>query len=189
MHHTNPSRSARAVALALALGGASAAHASDQVFTHTYLAETSPAGSKELEQQTTYRDKKSQGLYRLWQSRTEFEYGITDRWQVSLYANAYSVTAENNNSAASRTNFTAGPGDGDEVTGGGPATIGNYVPFSGNLPIPAARYSKSDFESISVESIYQFMSPYKDGFGLAGYVEATAGSKTRELELKLLLQK
>ena len=61
--------------------------------------------------------------------------------------------------------------------------------LSGQLPIPAARYSKSDFESVSVETVYQFMSPYKDGFGLAGYVEATAGSKTRELELKLLLQK
>lgn len=188
-HHLLSPFQRHALALACALAAPFAAHASDQVFTHTYLAETSPAGSKELEQQTTYRDKKSQGLYRLWQSRTEFEYGINDRWQVSLYANAYNVTAQNNNSTASRNNFTTSGGDGDEVSGGGPATIGNYVPFSGNLPIPSSRYSKSDFESISVESIYQFMSPYKDGFGLAGYIEGTAGSKTSELELKLLLQK
>jgi hypothetical protein len=182
-------------ATTLALAGATTwmlaplAQASDQIFTHTYLAETTPAGGKELEQQVTYRDKKSEGTYRLWQTRTEFEYGITDRWQISLYANTYSVTAENNNSAASRTNFTVGPGDGDEVSGGGPATIGSYVPASSKLPIPAARYSKFDFDSLSVESIYQFMSPYKDGIGLSGYVEATAGPRTRELELKLLFQK
>jgi hypothetical protein len=178
-----------ALAAGLAFALAPAAHASDQVFTHTYLSETSPAGSKEVEQQVTYRDKKSQGLYRLWQTRTEFEYGITDRWQVSLYANAYRVTAENNNSTASRNNFLVGPGDGDEVTGGGPATVGSYVPFSAKLPIPAARYSKTDFDSVSVESIYQFMSPYKDAFGLSGYIEGTLGSKTSELELKLLFQK
>ena len=191
MNHNAPSSKfpVRSLAMATGLACAFAVQASDQVFTHTYLSETNPAGSKELEQQTTYRDKKSQGLYRLWQSRTEFEYGITDRWQVSLYANAYSVTAENNNSIASRNNFTASGGDGDEVSGGGPATIGNYVPSASRLPIPSARYSKSDFESVSVESIYQFMSPYKDGFGLAGYIEGTAGSKTSELELKLLLQK
>ncbi len=165
------------------------AHATDQIFTHTYLSETTPVGGRELEQQVTYRDKKSQGLYQLWQTRTEFEYGITDRWQISLYANAYQVTAENNNSTASRNNFTVGPGDGDEVTGGGPATIGSYVPASGTLPIPAARYGKTAFDSLSVESIYQFTSPYKDGFGLSGYVEATAGPKTAELELKLLCQK
>ena len=178
-----------ALVAGLACAFAPTAQASDQVFTHTYLAETNPAGSKEVEQQVTYRDKKSQGLYRLWQTRSEFEYGITDRWQVSLYANAYRVTAENNNSAASRNNFLVGPGDGDEVTGGGPATIGSYVPFSGKLPIPAARYSKTDFDTLSVESIYQFMSPYKDALGLSGYVEGTLGSKTSELELKLLFQK
>lgn len=180
-------KSALATAALLAL--ACAAHASDQVFTHTYLSETNPAGTFELEQQSTLRTKKSEGTYRLWQSRTELEYGITDRWQASFYVNAYSVTAENNNSIASRNNFTVGPGDGDEVTGGGPATIGNYVPFSETLPIPAARYRKSDFESVSVESVYQFLSPYKDGIGLSGYIEGTAGSRTKELEFKLLVQK
>ena len=177
-----------AVALAAALGLPSAAEASEQVFTNTYLTETLPAGGKEVEQWVTYRDKKSQGKYSLWQYRTEFEYGITDRWQVSMYANAYSVTAENNNSTASRNDYTA-VGDGDEVSGGGPITFGAYVPNAEKLPLPSSRYSKSDFESISVETVYQFLSPYKDGFGLAGYVEGTYGSRSRELELKLLGQK
>ena len=76
-------------------------------------AQEAPAGTMEVEQWATFRDRKSKGTYRLWQTRTEFEYAVTDRWQLSLYANAYSVTAESDNSRASRNNFTAGPGDGD----------------------------------------------------------------------------
>lgn len=187
MHRRNTLRPSAFCLAAIAAGPS--AHATEQIFTHTYLSETSPRGAKEVEQWVTFREKKSQGTYQLWQTRTEFEYGVTDRWQLSLYANAYGVTAENNNSIASRNNFTAGPGDGDEVSGGGPATVGSYVPNAQRLPIPAARYKKQDFESFSVESIYSFLSPYKDGIGLSGYVEATAGPKTRELELKLLVQK
>lgn len=162
--------------------------AGEAIFTHTYLAETLPKGGLEVEQWLTYRSKKSQGTYSLWQSRTEVEYGLTDRWTVSLYANAYRVTAENNNSIASRNNYTA-VGDGDEVSGGGPVTFGSYVPFLEQLPLPSSRYSRSDFESLSVESIYQFLSPYKDALGLSGYLEYTTGSKVDELELKLLAQK
>lgn len=181
-------RHAPTLAALAALCTAPAARAGEAVFTNTYLAETSPAGSKEIEQHVIYRDKKSQGTYRLWQTRTEFEYGVTDRWTVSLYANAYSVTAQNNNSIASRNNYTA-VGDGDEVSGGGPVTFGSYVPNAERLPLPSARYSKSDFESLSLETIYQFLSPYKDGVGLAGYAEVSAGPKTTELELKMLVQK
>ncbi|CAN5501393.1 hypothetical protein BH09PSE5_BH09PSE5_39380 [soil metagenome] len=167
---------------------AASAGAAEQVFTHTYLTETLPAGGKEIEQWVTMSEKKSQGLYKLWQTRTEFEYGITDRWQVSIYANAYKVTAQNNNSNASRADYTA-MGDGDEVSGGGPVTFGSYVPNLERLPLPSSRYAKRGFESVSVESVYQFLSPYKDGLGLAGYVELTGGAKTGEVELKLLAQK
>lgn len=173
------------VAAALA---APQALAGEAIFSHTYLSEVLPKGEFEVEQWLTYRDQKSQGDYSLWQSRTEVEYGISDRWQVSLYANAYRVNAQNDNSIASRNNFTA-VGDGDEVSGGGPVTFGSYVPFAERLPLPSSRYQKSDFESISLESIYQFLSPYKDALGLSGYVEYTKGSKVEELELKLLAQK
>ncbi len=167
---------------------APAAQANEQPFAYSYLSETLPAKAMEVEQTTTLRTKKSEGTYRLWQSRTSIEYGLTDRWTMSLYLNNYSVTAENNNSAASRKNFTAS-GDGDEVTGGGPVTFGSYVPFLDKLPLPTSRYAKRDFESVSVESIYQLMSPYNDALGLAAYVEATHGPKVSELELKALLQK
>jgi hypothetical protein len=188
MNNLHKSSHAAAALLSCGLLAAPAAHAGDAIFTHTYLAETLPQGAKEVEQWLTFRTKRSQGTYRLTQSRTEFEYGMTDRWTLSLYANAYSVTAENNNSTASRNNYTA-VGDGDEVSGGGPATSGQNVPSIDKLPLPSARYRKTAFQGLSVESIYQFMSPYKDGIGLAGYTELSLGSKEQELEFKLLVQK
>jgi len=123
------------------------------------------------------------------QTRTEVEYGITDRWLTSLYINTYSVKAHDDNSAASRLDFTSGGGDGDEVTGGGPGTFGNYVPNSSRFPIPSANYAKTNYDSVSLENIYQFLSPYKDGIGLSGYLEYTYGSRIQEIELKALLQK
>jgi hypothetical protein len=175
--------------LSTAIVAANTATASEALFTHTYLTETLPQGSMEVEQWFTQRSGKSQGTYELSQYRTEFEYGVTDYWTLSAYINAYAVEAENNNSTASRNNYTASGGDGDEVTGGGPVTFGSHVPFLEKLPLPSSKYTQSDFESLSVESIYQFKSPYKDGYGLAGYAELTYGSKTEALELKLLYQK
>ncbi len=188
MNKTTTHRLSAVTAALLSTLALSSAHAGDAIFTHTYLAETLPQGAKEVEQWVTYRTKRSQGTYNLAQTRTEFEYGVTDRWTVALYANAYSVVAQNNNSIASRNNYTV-VGDGDEVSGGGPITAGPYVPNAEKLPLTSARYKKADFESISVESIYQFLSPYKDGIGLAGYVELSVGPKSRELEFKLLAQK
>jgi hypothetical protein len=41
----------------------------------------------------------------------------------------------------------------------------------------------------SVETVYQFLSPYKSAVGLTGYAEYGKGSLTEELELKVLAQK
>ena len=65
----------RLAALA-ALTTACAVHANEQPFAYSYLSETLPAKAIEVEQTTTFRTKKSEGTYRLWQSRTEFEYGV-----------------------------------------------------------------------------------------------------------------
>jgi hypothetical protein len=40
----------------------------------------------------------------------------------------------------------------DRPLGGGPVTAGSYVPFHEKLPLRSARYHKSAFESVSVES-------------------------------------
>ncbi len=174
-----------------AAGALAARHstASEQIFPETYLSEVLPKGALEAEQWVTYREGKSQGTYKLGQTRTELEYGITDRWLASIYVNAYSVKAANDNSEKSRVDFTSSGGDGDEVTGGGPATFGAYVPNASRFPFPAARYHKTDYDSVSVETIYQLLSPYTDALGLSGYLEYTYGDYTRELEMKLLAQK
>ena len=165
------------------------AHAGEELFPETYMADTLPKGVFEAEQGVTYREGKSKGTYQLWQTRTELEYGLTDRWMIAGYLNAYSVEAENNNSKNSRVAFTSSGGDGDEITGGGPGTFGAYVPNASTFPLPAAHYQKSDFDSVSVETIYQLTSPYTDPLGSAVYFEFTKGDKTREIELKGLLQK
>jgi hypothetical protein len=182
-----PIRQVRTLMPLLCLGALSA-HADDNMFTHTMLAEGLPKGASEVEQRVTYSTSKSRGTYELWESRTEFEYGATDRLKVALVVNLYDVVAQNNNSVKSRVNFAV-TGDGDEVSGGGPVTFGAFVPFLERLSVPSARYEKSDLESVAVEAVYQFLSPYQDGFGLTGYVEYGYGEFVRELELKLLTQK
>jgi hypothetical protein len=182
-------RSKKLLAALLIASCASVAHAGEELFPETYLADTLPKGVFEAEQGVTYREGKSQGTYKLWQTRSELEYGITDRWQLAGYINAYSVEAQNDNSQASRVAFTTSGGDGDEVTGGGPGTFGNYVPSTSTRPIPAANYRKTDFDSLSIESIYKILDVYTDPIGLAGYVEYTGGDRTQEIELKALLQK
>lgn len=153
-YNKSPLRALAAATLLAAVVLPDTATATEPFFTYTYLTETTPKGAFEVEQWFTYRAKKSQGTYELWQSRTELEYGITDRWSVSLYANAYQVTAQADNSNQSRNDYTT-VGDGDEVSGGGPVTFGDYVPNATRLPIPSARYVKQAFDSVSIESIYQ----------------------------------
>jgi hypothetical protein len=165
------------------------ARAGEEIFPETYLSDTLPKGVYEAEQGVTYREGKSEGTYKLWQTRSELEYGISDNWQLAGYINAYSVEAQNDNSQASRVAFTASGGDGDEVSGGGPGTFGNYVPSSTTRPIPAANYRKTGFDTLSVESIYKILNVYTDPVGLAGYVEYTGGDHSQEIELKALLQK
>ena len=165
------------------------AQASDQIFPETYVADTLPKGAVEGEHWDTYQEGKSQGTYGLIETRTEIEYGITSRWQASLYINTYSVKAHDDNSSKSRVDYTSSGGDGDEITGGGPGTFGAYVPNSSRFPVPSAYYAKTDFDSVSLETIYNFLSPYTDAIGLSGYLEYSYGDHFQEIELKTLLQK
>ncbi len=86
--------------------------------------------------------------------RTEFEYGFSDRFVGSLYANYVHTHA-----------VPHGPGapDGFEDTT-------RLTGFSG-------------------EFIYQVLSPFTDPFGLALYLEPSAGAGERAIEAKLLFQK
>lgn len=69
------------------------ASADDRRFTYTYEPEVLPAGAMEFEQWVTLRTQRTEGgevqqeNYNRWDVREELEYGVTDRYSVSLYLN------------------------------------------------------------------------------------------------------
>src|ERR1051325_2495740 len=64
---------------------------SERYFTYSYEPEAMPQGVAEFEQWVTLRavrDKEvGQEHYNQWELREEFEYGVTDRYTLSLYLN------------------------------------------------------------------------------------------------------
>ncbi len=143
------------------------ARAGESPFGYLYVTDTHPKGAFEFEQWATFRRGKVQGDYNLAQYRSEIEYGVTDRFQASLYWNSYSVNAFANNSLAE----TSGP----------------YVPENVDK---ASRYKRGlSSDGWSAEFIYRLLSPYADPIGLALYVEPSYGKFVNEIETKLILQK
>jgi hypothetical protein len=67
------------------------ADADERRFTYSYEPETLPEGSAEFEQWVTLRTQRNkvvgQENYNLWEIREELEYGVTDKYSVSLYLN------------------------------------------------------------------------------------------------------
>ena len=83
----------RIVALAGVLAfAATSAFANERLFTYTYEPETTPKGVFELEQWVSLGAGRNahvgQDHYNRWEFRTEAEYGVTDRYSVSLYVNS-----------------------------------------------------------------------------------------------------
>jgi len=143
------------------------AAAGDSPFGYVYTTDTHPKGTWEIEQWVTNRSKQSRGDFDAWEYRTELEYGVTENLQGSFYLNYGQVNAFRN-----RPDGTTGPGA--------------FVPDDVD---PNARYSNRYLESASTEWIYRVLSPYKDGIGLALYIEPTYGPRKRELESRLIVQK
>jgi hypothetical protein len=65
--------------------------ATERYFTYSYEPETMPQGALEYEQWVTLRAGRNKAVgqdnYNLWELRHELEYGVTDRYSVSLYLN------------------------------------------------------------------------------------------------------
>ena len=142
--HRNPLAVAVAIAIVSTLAPPSAG-AGESPFGYVYTTDTHPKGEAEIEQWATFSKGKMQGDYKLGQYRTELEYGVTDRFQVSLYLNTYSVNASRDNSAGE----TGGP----------------YIPEKSNKE---NRYRRGlSVDGWSAEFIYRLLSPYKDPLGLA----------------------
>ena len=140
--------------------------AHEGIFGFVYTTETLPQGKWELEQ--VYQEKygKNHGTYANSFFRTELEYGFTDHFQGSVYVNSRYVHAYKNNS--------------DGTTGG------EDVPDDAD---PKKSFSKYKLETVSFEGIYRLLSPYKDSFGFALYLEPAVGPDKYEIEPKLLFQK
>jgi hypothetical protein len=67
------------------------ASATERFFTYTYEPETLPQGAWEYEQWVTLRAGRNQFVgqenYNKWELRHELEYGVSDKYSVSLYVN------------------------------------------------------------------------------------------------------
>lgn len=88
------------------------AHADESPFAYTYLSEVLPQGGMEIEQWLTWKHKKPQETFDQLQGRTEFEYGITNRFQGAVYLNYEHTKIEPNGPGAPN-----GPDDTTKFTG------------------------------------------------------------------------
>ncbi|MBC7699874.1 DUF6662 family protein [Aquabacterium sp.] len=73
----------------LVLGGA--ANADENLFGYVRGSEVLPKGAGEFYQWFTQRSDKGSGMYRAIDSKTEIEFGVTDRFQISAELNAMSL--------------------------------------------------------------------------------------------------
>ena len=131
------------LAFAGALSLAPEAQAGEGLFSRAYTTETTPEGHFEIEQLVRGRYERSFGTYNAYDFKTELEYGVTDNFQASIYLNAGTMDAH-------------GAPDDDDPKGSQP---GGFTRVN------------SYFQGISFEFIYRVLSPIKDGFGLAFYIE------------------
>ncbi len=142
-----------------------AANADENLFGYIKGAETMPAGAWEFDQQLTYRGDKGVGTYHAWDSKSEIEYGVTDKFNASAYIRAQSIN-----------------------------TSGIVV----DAYIPGAEHYGPRVSGIGTEFKYMFLSPAKDSFGLAGYLDlgynwldphSGLDKNTYTIELQMIAQK
>src|SRR5579885_2810162 len=116
----------------------SIAFADEPLFGFTYTTDLLPKHQIELEQWSTTRLTKATGKFWLQENRTEFSYGLSDRFQISLYSDYSSNSAFHNGPFGATT-----PGE----------------PFSYDSPGPDDHYHKTAYISTDVEAIYRLVSP------------------------------
>jgi hypothetical protein len=141
-------------------------HASEPLFGYVYTTDLLPKSKLELEQWITDREGQASGYFHHIDMSTEFEYGVTDNFQVALYLN-YMYASENGNS----------------VRG---LTEGIEMPYNQN---PNQAYNQGRFDGASVEIMYRVLSPYVDPLGLSFYIEPEFGYYESGVELRSIVQK
>jgi hypothetical protein len=91
-----------AVAVLLSCG---TAQADENLFGYTYGAETLPKGKSEFYTWQTFRIGKESGHYLGWDQKYEYEWGITDRLQASVYLNFNAVDIDDVPGFTDRSDF------------------------------------------------------------------------------------
>ncbi len=143
--------------------------ADENLFGYVYGAETLPKGGTEAYLWITDRRDKGQGRYVAQDYNLEVERGLTDRLQGSVYLNFRS----------------------HDIRGSAP------LDENGQPEYPDLKRSFG-FQGVQASLKWNILSPYKDGWGLAVYVEPgysrifkISGQKQDELSLetKLIVQK
>jgi hypothetical protein len=140
--------------------------ASEPLFGYVYTTDTLPEGKWELEQWITDREGQAHGHFHHVDMSTEAEFGVTDRFQLALYAN-YMYASESGNSVRGKTEGIEIPYDHDR----------------------SQSYNQARFDGFSVEALYRVFSPYIDPVGLAFYLEPDLGRFENGLEIRSILQK
>lgn len=135
------------------------ANAQDRVFNRTYQSTTLPKGSMDIEMWNTYRTGRNYFYNRLDQ-RLEFEIGLTDKLQTSLYLNS---------------EHKAFGAHLDTLGGIADTTVDGIFKSSGF--------------SVSSEWKLKLSDPVANRIGSALYAELTFGTDEIELEGKIILDK
>ena len=119
------------------------AQAGEGLFSRAYTSETVPQGNYEIEQLVRERTGRVRGDYNAVDLKSEVEYGITDKLQVSYYVNTGYIKA-------------AGASDDDDPDGQ------TAVGFTRN---------RFYLQSLATEFLYRIWSPVTDPIGIAVYME------------------
>lgn len=75
------------LAFSLGMVPSGAARADDRPFAFAYTTDIEAAGEKEIEQEVTWASGHAGEAFQEIESRTEYEYGVTDNFQASFYLN------------------------------------------------------------------------------------------------------
>ena len=161
----SPNRRA-ALAFAAALALHTPACAGESSFGYVYTTDTLPAHKFEVQQWITDNEGQAHGRYHGLGFRTELEYGLTNNFQIALYANNNFVDAHDN-SVARRT-------EGLDI-------VASHD--------PTKSISEWHNDGFSAEFLWRVMSPYKKPFGLAFYVEPSVGPREDGVEVRAIAQK
>ena len=160
---------AAGLVLGLVGGWSTPSKADEPVTGFVYTTDLLPKGKFEISQWMTLRAHKPVGEFSVVEMRTEFEYGVSDRFQLAAYVNYERAHAFHNSVI-----------DGSTLP---PETLAHLdVGADDDL-----RTTK--FTAFTLEGIYRILSPYTDPIGLAILIEPEIGPKLRELESRLILQK